>query len=133
MKTRFKAARKDKNLSLDEASNLLGVTKSALYHWEGGTREPCLSVLVKMSEIYGVTIDYLLYNDNPRQDPVYIPFSELSQYKEILLEPISIDPVLKEKLCGRYRIIGDFAENRSGNRFSLDTYNILWVAKKLED
>ena len=132
MKTRFKAARKDKNLSLDEASNLLGVTKSALYHWENEKREPSLSVLVKMSEIYGVTIDYLLYNDNPRQDPVYIPFSELSQYTEIFLEPISIDPILAEKLRGRYRIIGDFAENRSGNRFSLDTYNILWVAKKSE-
>lgn len=54
--------------------------------------------------------------------------SQLGSMTEIWLEPISSDAHMREELRGWYRIKGSFAENRSGNRFSLDSYALKWLA-----
>lgn len=62
------------------------------------------------------------YSDRP------LSRDELLSQTEIWLEPISPDPDLRSELRGWYRIKNRFAENEYGNRFSLDTYGIKWLA-----
>lgn len=54
--------------------------------------------------------------------------NQLTQYSEVWLEPISQDMCLREDLRGWYKVIGDYAENQNGNRFSLCSYGAKWLA-----
>ena len=62
------------------------------------------------------------YSDQP------LGRDELFCQTEIWLEPVSSDPNLRKELRGWYRIKNHFAENESGNRFSLDSYGAKWLA-----
>lgn len=53
---------------------------------------------------------------------------ELSNYKEVWLEPISHDAELREQLRGWYRIRECWAENDFGIRFQIDSYGAKWLA-----
>ena len=53
---------------------------------------------------------------------------ELQNYQEVWLEPVSHDTELREQLRGTYRVYEHRAENNFGNRFSLDTYGVKWLA-----
>ena len=55
---------------------------------------------------------------------------ELSNYKEVWLEPISHDAELREQLRGWYRIRECWAENDFGIRFQIDSYGAKWLAFK---
>ncbi len=60
MSRNFKVARKMNNLKLTEAAKLLGVSQPTLSAWEGERKSPTIDSLLKMSELYGVTTDFLL-------------------------------------------------------------------------
>ncbi len=51
--------RDDRNLSQKEVAAEFGVVVRAYQRYEYGEREPQLSVLVRMADFYGVSIDYL--------------------------------------------------------------------------
>ena len=53
---------------------------------------------------------------------------ELSNYKEVWLEPISHDAELREQLRGWYRVCECWVENDYGIRFPIDTYGAKWMA-----
>ncbi len=55
----MRAARILKRLSQDEAANAIGVGRNTVSRWEKGSTEPKLSDLIKMSEVYGVSLDRL--------------------------------------------------------------------------
>ena len=57
---RIKQLRKEKGFTQSQLADLLGVTDKAVSKWEVGEANPDISLLVKISEIFGVTIDYLL-------------------------------------------------------------------------
>ena len=52
--------RKEKHLNQQKVAMDLHITREALSHYENGRREPTLAMLVKMSEYFNVSIDYLL-------------------------------------------------------------------------
>ena len=52
--------RKVKNISQEELAQLLGVSRQSVSKWESGNVMPDLDKVVAMSEIFGVTTDYLL-------------------------------------------------------------------------
>ena len=52
--------RKEKGVSQREAAEAMGVSQSLLSHYERGIRECGLLFLVRASDYYGVTTDYLL-------------------------------------------------------------------------
>lgn len=62
--------------------------------------------------------------------PVSSPIlkSELEQYQQVWLEPISKDEELRRELRGWYRVNKRYVENEFGIRFYLDTYNAKWLA-----
>lgn len=53
---------------------------------------------------------------------------ELSNYKEVWLEPISHDADLREELRGWYRVCDRWVENDYGTRFTIDSYGAKWLA-----
>jgi transcriptional regulator with XRE-family HTH domain len=52
--------RKDKNLSQEELGEKLDVSRQSVSKWESGLAMPEIDKLIMLSEIFGVTTDYLL-------------------------------------------------------------------------
>lgn len=52
--------RKKKNLNQQRVALDLNITREALSHYENGRRDPSLAMLVKLSEYFNVSIDYLI-------------------------------------------------------------------------
>ncbi len=61
---RLKTLRKKQGLSLKDLGVILGVKESTISLYESGKREAPYSTLKKLSEIYSVSIDYLLGNSS---------------------------------------------------------------------
>lgn len=53
--------------SQDDIAHMLGVTRQAVQRWEAGKSQPPSKRLMKLSKIYGVSVDYLLGNDTDKQ------------------------------------------------------------------
>lgn len=52
--------RKDKGLSVIELSKEIGFSKSVIYFWENGQREPTANAILVLSKFFNVSADYLL-------------------------------------------------------------------------
>ena len=52
--------RREAKITQAELATLLGVTQSAISQWESGTTQPEVGKLIKMSEIFGCTVDELV-------------------------------------------------------------------------
>lgn len=61
--TKIKELRKARRMSQAELAEMLHITQTSVSQWETGKTEPSFDTLVKMSEIFGVTIDYILGSD----------------------------------------------------------------------
>lgn len=56
----IEAERIKRRLDKDEFSEMLGVTRRTVQNWQNGYTEIPLSKLVKLSSVWGTSIDYLL-------------------------------------------------------------------------
>ena len=65
---RIAALRRDAGWSQAELGKRLRVSASAVGMYEQGRREPSADTLVALSEIFGVTTDYLLTGDEPNKN-----------------------------------------------------------------
>ena len=57
---RLVALRQESGLTQQIVAYDLGITTSAYANYEQGLREPSIETLVKMSDLFDVTVDYLL-------------------------------------------------------------------------
>lgn len=55
--------RTEKNLSQGELSELLEVSRQSVSKWENGAATPDLDKIIKLSEVFGITIDELIKGD----------------------------------------------------------------------
>ncbi|BCZ34716.1 hypothetical protein GVanDAA620_26060 [Enterococcus faecium] len=60
MPRQFKQARLINKLKMTEAAEKLGISQPTLSAWEGERKSPSIDGLEKMSDLYGVTTDFLL-------------------------------------------------------------------------
>ena len=60
MNERIKELRQEKGLKLKDIANYLNVTVRTVSRYEEGTREPSISVLIKLCDLFEVTADYLI-------------------------------------------------------------------------
>jgi len=60
--------RREKGLSQRQASLELGISQALLSHYENDAREPKLEFVIKISDYYNVTTDYILGQTKERQD-----------------------------------------------------------------
>jgi len=56
------AERAKRRMSLDDLASKLGVTRKTIYNWESKGKIPQRH-LIKMAELFGCTIDYLLVKE----------------------------------------------------------------------
>ena len=56
----LKAARRERHLSLEAVAERVGISKQNVWEWERGTFVPGARKLVKLAELYGVSVDRLL-------------------------------------------------------------------------
>ena len=58
--------RKEKGLTQAQVAEVIGCTYQAFQRYEKGLREPDFATLQKLSEYFGVSIDYILGNTDVR-------------------------------------------------------------------
>ena len=56
----LKKVRKNLNLNQQKVAFDLNISREALSHYENGKRQPSLELLLKMSEYFNVSINYLI-------------------------------------------------------------------------
>ena len=56
----LKIIRKEKNLNQQKVAIDLNISREALSHYENGKRDPSLDMLIKMSDYFNVSIDFLI-------------------------------------------------------------------------
>lgn len=68
MSYRFKEARTQSGRSLNDAAEELQVSTASIVNWESERRIPSVETIMKLADLYGVSIDYLLGRTD-RADP----------------------------------------------------------------
>lgn len=69
MKNRIQELRKEKNLTLKELGNELGIRDNTLSQYETGKRSANIGVFMTIANYFGVSVDYLLCNDDTKEYP----------------------------------------------------------------
>ena len=94
MKNRIALLRNSRHYTQDELSTLLGISRAALSHYEKGRREPDYETLIKIADLFKVSLDYIMNRtDNPtiQLDQEVRKFSEgLELSDEELLEKFGL-------------------------------------------
>lgn len=66
---RMIALRKQHGYSQQRVSEILNIASRSYQYYEYGQREPTVSVIIALADLYGVSTDYLLgVSDDPRRD-----------------------------------------------------------------
>lgn len=64
---RLKVLRTERNLTQEELGKMVNVSSKTVGAWERGTRQPSIEAITKLAEIFNVTTDYLLgQNQTPQ-------------------------------------------------------------------
>ncbi len=90
---RIKELRQEKKLTQKELANLLGVNMVTLSRYENNNRNPKIDKLEKMSDIFGVTVEYITGESDLKISP---------KLRDLVLKANSGDQVAKEKLDFQY-------------------------------
>lgn len=72
----IKNLRKEKSLSQQAIANYLQITRQAYSNYENGKREPDYETLLKLSEFFDVSVDYLTRGETPTS-PLTTPEQQL--------------------------------------------------------
>ena len=78
--TKLKAARIAAGLTQEQAAELLGVSRQTMSHWENNKTYPDIVRVIKMSDLYAVSLDHLLKEKKAEETPMpdYIEYLEES-------------------------------------------------------
>jgi len=74
--------RKSKNLSQEELAERLDISRQSVSKWESGLAMPEIDKLIMLSEIFGVTTDYLLKDGEPPCDATQTNTNEIFKKEE---------------------------------------------------
>ena len=58
--TLIKKSRNESGLTQEQAAESLGVSRQTISNWENGKSYPDIISVIKMSDLYSVSLDYLL-------------------------------------------------------------------------
>ena len=87
---RLKELRTELGLSQQKMAEAIGCQQTAYMRYERGLRQPSFELLLKMSEVFNVSTDYLLGKDVPN-DPLLSPYE-----KELILAAREADTRARE-------------------------------------
>ena len=82
--------RTERNLSQGDLSEILEVSRQSVSKWENGAATPDLDKIIKLSEVFGITIDELVKNEE-----ISVPVSEEPKNDVIVVKKESNFPPRK--------------------------------------
>lgn len=81
-RVRLKELRNERDLTLEEVAEVIGVSTSALSGWEHGYRKPNIDVMKKISSLYQTSVDYIIgLTDDKDPKPVTMNAKEFLMKK----------------------------------------------------
>ncbi len=80
------AERKKNGWSQEELAERIGVTRQAVSKWEGAQTTPDLQKLLQMSNVFGVSADYLLKDEYDAPDYISTSEEEESTLRKVTME-----------------------------------------------
>lgn len=83
--------RKKHKMSQQKLAELIGTTQQAIYKYEKTSVEPDIATLIRISEVFNVTVDYLIENTSARANEV-IEGEILTEYDKAYLDDIAFLP-----------------------------------------
>mgnify|MGYP004507005497 CR=1 FL=1 len=109
----LKKCRERKNFTVEEVSERIGISKTAIYNIESGANNPSIDNLIRLAELYNVSIDYLLgrtnFEDFTMQYEYLQNLDEDELYKELDFLGIdrwaTKDGTIHSKLNGEWFVI----------------------------
>lgn len=64
---RLRDLREDSDLTQKRLAKYLNITQRSYSHYENGTREVPLAILIKIADFYDITLDYLVGRTDTRK------------------------------------------------------------------
>ena len=83
---RLKQLRKSKKLTQIDFAKLFNVANGTVGNWESNARHPDYDTILRMSEFFGVSVDYLFGREE--KNPTTNSDSEISKTKTDIIEKI---------------------------------------------
>ena len=111
--SKIKKSRTEAKITQEQAAEALGTSRQTISNWENEKSYPDIASVLKMSDLYGVSLDFLLKGEVPMKD--YLDYIEestnvvkskdkLSKLIDFILSSdmvIQYDSVM-EFFCGKY-------------------------------
>lgn len=69
---KLKVLREEKKLSQEAVSKSLNISRGKLGHWETGRTEPSIEEIVKISNFYNCSLEYLMNSKISKKPIIYI-------------------------------------------------------------
>ncbi|MBE6115994.1 MAG: helix-turn-helix domain-containing protein [Erysipelotrichaceae bacterium] len=86
--TRLADLRREHNLTQNDIADRLNISAQAVSKWENDLTSPDIDTLLKLSDIFNITVDELL--GKKKQEPVYVPTEERKDINKMVLR-ITVD------------------------------------------
>lgn len=86
--------RKKSGWSQEELAEQLGVSRQSVSKWEGAQSFPDIEKIVKMSQLFGVSTDYLLKEDE--EEPSFVEIDEAPKIRRVTMEEAAEFLTIKE-------------------------------------
>ena len=82
MYKRIRDLREDRDLTQTQIAKILGMSQTGYSKYETGENDLPTSILIKLSDYYGVSIDYILgMTDEPKRYPAIKDFNNIINRK----------------------------------------------------
>ena len=82
MYKRIRDLREDRDLTQTQIAKILGLSQTGYSKYETGENDLPTSILIKLSDYYGVSIDYILgMTDEPKRYPAINDFNDIINRK----------------------------------------------------
>lgn len=105
--------RKSKNLSQEQLAELLSVSRQAISKWELGTTTPELEKVIKISQIFSVSTDYLLGIVENEQDEAQQAQNTQTQEDETIPLINKKNSIENERLIHKYKFMSGLIKKHS--------------------
>ena len=92
--------RKKNGWSQEDLAEKMDVSRQSISKWEGAQSVPDMGRIVRLSELFGVSTDYLLKDDMEREELVSVPDTDTS-LRTVSVEEASAFLAVKEKSAPR--------------------------------
>lgn len=108
---RLRAIRKEHGLTQQNIADVLGVDRTTYTVYEGGSITPSPATLVKLSQIYNVTVGYLIGVEENHPELRKIP-EEKQREKLLSSDPISLLKKEEKELLLYFRVLSDAEKHK---------------------